>query len=218
VHSIDQAQHLLERLTSTQPNLTGIRAIANECRKDQATADYLWKQGATSARLLALLLLDLKALSPRSIEIMVADIEAAATEDQRQLCDWLISNVIMKKSALKNEALRWRSEPSVIKQRVFWSIQARTITAEHQDLNRHLLEVLETSMAGADAIVQEPMNWCAAQLGIADADLRGRCIQLGERLALYKDYPVSKGCTSPYLPIWIASVVGKQAMASGQQE
>ena len=73
-------------------------------------------------------------------------------------------------------------------------------------------------MAGADDMVQETMNWCAAQIGITDAGLRGRCIQLGERLALYKDYRVSKGCTSPYLPIWIGSVVGKKAMGNEKHD
>ena len=142
---------------------------------------------------------------------MIADIEAAEPQDQRQLCDWMIANVIMKKSALKHEAMQWRSEPSIIKQRIFWSVQARTIKAEHQERNTHLLESLETRMAGAEEMVQAVMNWCAAQIGIEDAGLRGRCIELGERLALYKDYPVSKGCISPYLPIWIESVVGKKA-------
>lgn len=57
------------------------------------------------------------------------------------------------------------------------------------------------------------MNWCAAQIGIADERLRGRCIALGERLGLYRDYPVSRGCTSPLLPLWIGGVVGEQAPA-----
>lgn len=208
----EDAQQLIDRLNSTQPNLTQIRAIAKEYGKTQEVADSLWQHGGTSARLLSLLILDLKAISPRSIEHMIADIEAVEPQDQRQLCDWLIANVIMKKSALKNAAMQWRSEPSIIKQRVFWSVQARTIKAEHQELNTQLLEALETSMAGADERVQEPMNWCAAQIGIEDEELRGRCIQLGERLGLYKDYPVSKGCTSPYLPIWIESVVGKREL------
>jgi hypothetical protein len=69
-----------------------------------------------------LLILDLKAINTHSIEIMIADIEAAEQQDQRQLCDWMIANVIMKKSALKNEAMQWRSEQSIIKQRVFWSV------------------------------------------------------------------------------------------------
>ncbi|HEY0602576.1 MAG TPA: DNA alkylation repair protein [Herpetosiphonaceae bacterium] len=214
MNSLEDAQQLIDTLNSTKPNLTQIRAIAKEYGKNQETADELWKQGGTSARLLALLILELKAINTRSVESMIADIESAPPQDQRQLSDWLIANVIMKKSALKNEAMRWRAEPSIIKQRIFWSVQARTIKAEHQELNTQLLESLETSMAGADAMVQEPMNWCAAQIGIEDANLRGRCIQLGERLGLYKDYPVSKGCTSPYLPIWIEAMVARKEIES----
>jgi len=212
VTAIEQAQQLIDRLNSTKPNLTQIRAIAKECGKNQEAADYLWQHGGTSARLLSLLILDLKAINPGTIERMIADIEAAEPQDQRQLSDWLIANVIMKKSALKNAAMQWRSEPSIIKQRVFWSMQARTIKADNHELNAQLLEALETDMAGADERVQEPMNWCAAQIGIEDEQLRGRCMQLGERLGLYKDYPVSKGCTSPYLPIWIEAMVGRREL------
>lgn len=89
-------------------------------------------------------------------------------------------------------------------------MQARTVKAENTELNRQLLEAIEKHIAEAPDMVQEHMNWCAAQIGIADGTLRQHRIQLGERLGLYKDYPVSKGCTSPYLPIWIESVVGKR--------
>ena len=122
--------------------------------------------------------------------------------------------MIVKKSSLKRPALQWRTEPSILKQRVFWSVQALTVKGEQQEPHTQLLQALETGMAGTDARVQEVMNWCAAQIGIADAGLRERCIQLGGKLGLYKDYPVSKGCTSPYLPILIESVVGKNAVGS----
>jgi 3-methyladenine DNA glycosylase AlkD len=82
---------------------------------------------------------------------------------------------------------------------------------KNQALNEALLEHIEQELAAAPEKVQWNMNWCAAQIGIADERLRGRCIALGERLGLYRDYPVSKGCTSPYLPIWIGAVVGKRA-------
>ena len=182
MNSLAHPQHLVERLIRAQPNLTQLRAIAKEVGKNQETADFLWKQGETNARLLALLIVDLKTMSVQAIERIIADIEVAEEQDQRQLCDWLIANVIMKKSSLKNEATQWRLEQSVIKRRVFWSVQARTIKAEHQERNTHLLESLETSMAGADTMIQEVMNWCAAQIGIEDPDLRKRCIRLGERV------------------------------------
>jgi 3-methyladenine DNA glycosylase AlkD len=77
------------------------------------------------------------------------------------------------------------------------------------DNSRMLLGGLEKKMQKSDPLIQETMNWCAAEIGILDAALRDRCIRLGERLGLYKDYPVSKGCISPYLPEWITAMAGK---------
>jgi 3-methyladenine DNA glycosylase AlkD len=208
-HTTD-AQALLERLDSAQPKNTEIRSIAQEQGKNHELATQLWKHGGFTARMLSLLILDLKAVDPSYIEMLISDIENADGKEQSQLCDWMIANVIMKKAPLKKEATKWRSARSTIKQRVFWSVQARSIRKENHELNEQLLEHIEKELPGASGTVQWNMNWCAAQIGIADESLRERCIALGERLGLYKDYPVSKGCTSPYLPIWIGSVVRRK--------
>ena len=81
---------------------------------------------------------------------------------------------------------------------------------KNQELN---VQALEQKMASAHEMVREPMDWCAAQIGIEVESLRGRCLELGETLGLYKDYPVSKGCTSPYLPIWITTLVEKKGQS-----
>lgn len=211
--SATEAQALLERLDSTRPNNTGIRNIAKEIGKNVELATHLWKSGGFSARMLSFLILDLKAVDVPRIEGMIADLEAVDGKEQSQLLDWLIANVIMKKAALKNETAKWRDDPSTLRQRTFWSVQARSVRAENHALNEQLLAHIEQALPAANEKVQWNMNWCAAQIGIADERLRDRCIALGERLGLYRDYPVSKGCTSPFLPIWIGSVVGKQATA-----
>lgn len=210
--STTEARALLERLNGIRLN-TEIRAIAKEQGKNAELAAYLWKNGGFSARMLSLLILDLKAVDVPYIERLVADLEGDEGKEQSQLLDWLIANVIMKKAALKNETAKWRDDPSTLRQRVFWSVQARSVRAGENEHNERLLQHIERELPTAGEKVQWNMNWCAAQIGIADQRLRGRCIALGERLGLYRDYPVSKGCTSPYLPIWIGSVVGKQAPA-----
>jgi hypothetical protein len=86
----------------------------------------------------------------------------------------------------------------------------RSLRAENHEKNEELLEHIEKELPAASGTVQWNLNWCEPQIGIADESLRRRCIALGERLDLYKDYPVAKGCTSPYLPIWIGSVVAKK--------
>jgi 3-methyladenine DNA glycosylase AlkD len=202
---------LIEKLDGIRPLNTRIRALAKEHGRDHPAALHLWKRGEFKSRMLSLLLLDLKAVDLPLVDSLIADIEQEADEKARsQLIDWLIANVLMKKAPLKNEAATWRTAPSIVRQRVFWSVQARSVRAENRALNEQLLGHIESDMAGAPRPVQWNMNWCAAQIGIADADLRGRCIALGERLGLFQDYPVPKGCTSPYLPLWINSVVGRK--------
>jgi 3-methyladenine DNA glycosylase AlkD len=206
-----EATNVLERLDRTKPNNTEIRALAKQLGKSSELAADLWMRGGFSARMLSLLILDLKTVDVAYVDMLLADIEATDGREQSQLLDWMIANVIMKKAPLKAETEKWRSARSTLRQRVFWSVQARSIRGGNQAANEKLLENIEQELATADEKVQWNMNWCAAQIGIADERLRNRCIALGERLGLYRDYPVSKGCTSPFLPVWIGSVVGKKA-------
>ena len=54
------------------------------------------------------------------------------------------------------------------------------------------------------------MNSCLADIGIHFPEHRARAVAIGETLGVYRDYPVSKGCTSPFAPIWIAEMVRRQ--------
>jgi 3-methyladenine DNA glycosylase AlkD len=54
------------------------------------------------------------------------------------------------------------------------------------------------------------MNSCLAGIGIHFAKHRKRALAIGEKLGIYRDYPVSKGCTSPFAPIWINEMVRRQ--------
>lgn len=210
--SATESQALLDRLTSTRPNNTQIREIAKEVGKDAGLAASLWESGGFAARMLSLLILDLKTVDVPYVQRLIADLESAEGKEQSQMLDWLIANVIMKKVALKKETTTWREDPSTLRRRAFWSVQARSVRAENHALNDELLGHVERDLATANEKVQWNMNWCAAQIGIADERLRDRCLALG-KLGLYRDYPVSKGCTSPYLPEWINSQVGKKAPA-----
>jgi hypothetical protein len=49
-----------------------------------------------------------------------------------------------------------------------------------------------------------------AGIGIHFPALRQRALTIGETLGIYRDYPVPKGCTSPFAPIWINGMVRRQ--------
>src|SRR5438874_10109797 len=98
---VEDATRHMHHLEQSNANLTAIRTLANAIGKNQELAAYLGMHGGTKSRLLALLILDLKVIDTTSLAAMITDIERAEKPDQRQLSDWLVASVIMKKSALK---------------------------------------------------------------------------------------------------------------------
>ena len=81
----------------------------------------------------------------------------------------------------------------------------------HEGLNLSgLLDRIEAEMGNAPTSTQWTMNYCLAEIGIKFPEHRDRAIAIGEKIGAFRDYPVSKGCTSPYAPIWINAMVARQ--------
>ena len=66
---------------------------------------------------------------------------------------------------------------------------------------------IEKEMPRAKPETKWTMNNTLAAIGIKHARHRKRAIAIGEKIGLYEDWPVSKGCTIPYVPVWIDAVV-----------
>lgn len=186
--------------------LGDVRALAKGIRSDHALGLELWACGQYEAMLLATLILKPKALGAADIDRMVGSVGYA------QVADYLMTNVV--KLHPDREALRlcWMEAPEPMRARAGWSLTADRVPRDPQGLDlARLLDRIEREMADAPAEAQWTMNFCLAQIGIHVADLRGRAIAIGERLGLYRDYPVTKGCTSPFAPSWIREMVSRQA-------
>ena len=112
------------------------------------------------------------------------------------------------------EALRlaWMHDADPWAARAAWNLTAEHIGkgAEGVDLPA-LLERIESELANAPAPTQWTMHNCLAGIGIHFPEYRQRALAIGERLGVYRDYPVSKGCTSPFAPVWIAEMVMRKA-------
>jgi 3-methyladenine DNA glycosylase AlkD len=55
------------------------------------------------------------------------------------------------------------------------------------------------------------MNNTLAAIGIHHPAYRDRALAIGGALGVYRDYPASPGCTSPFAPIWINEMVRRQS-------
>jgi 3-methyladenine DNA glycosylase AlkD len=73
-----------------------------------------------------------------------------------------------------------------------------------------LLDRIESEMGSAAPEMQWTMNCSLAEIGIHFAHHRERALAIGETLGIYRDFSCSKGCTSPFAPIWINEMVRRQ--------
>lgn len=189
--------------------LGDIRKLAAKIKSDHELALALWKSGNLDARLLAILILVPEKLSAAELDRMVRSVEVA------QVAEWLLSYVV--KNHPEKEALRqrWMAEPAAQDPwaaRAGWGLTSERIgkRAEGLDLPA-LLDRIEDEMKSAPPETQWTMNFCLAGIGIHFPQHRKRALAIGESLGIYRDYPVSKGCTSPFAPIWIQEMVRRQS-------
>jgi 3-methyladenine DNA glycosylase AlkD len=165
----------------------------------------LWETGNIDARLLAILLINPKNLSGDELDRMVRSVGFA------QVADWLNSYVVRKypdKEALRQ---RWMADDDPWAARAGWNLTSERIGKNPEGLDLPaLLDRIESEMGDAAPEAQWTMNFCLAGIGIHFPKYRKRAIAIGEALGIYRDYPVSKGCTSPFAPIWIKEMVSRQ--------
>ena len=188
-----------------------IRALAKKIKTDHELALQLWKTGNIDAQLLAILLMKPKSLSAAELDKMVRAARFA------WVADWFNAYIVKEQPPADKESLRikWMEDEDGWAARAGWNLTASKIGkggggAEGLDLPA-LLDRIESEMADAPPETQWTMNTVLANIGIHEAKLRKRAIAIGETLGIYRDYPCSKGCTSPFAPIWINEMVKRQS-------
>ncbi len=186
--------------------LGDIRTIAAKIKCNHKLALALWKTENLDAKLLAILIINPHNLSADELDKMV---RSAA---QSQVADWLNSYIV--RNHPDNETLRqlWMKDKDPWAARAGWSLTSERIGRNSVGLDiSALLERIESEMGKSEAPAQWTMNFCLAGIGIHFPKLRKRAIAIGEKLGIYRDFPVSKGCTSPFAPIWINEMVRRRS-------
>lgn len=182
-----------------------IRALAKKIKPDNEFAQALWETGNIEARFLATLIMVPKALSAEEINSMVR------SETFAQVIDWLYAHVIKEYPDKEQLRQQWLVADHPMAARVGWSLTSRRVARNPEGLDiPGILDRIETEMPVAPPEVQWTMNTTLAQIGIYHSAYRQRALDIGERLGIYRNYPVSKGCTSPFAPIWINAIVKRQ--------
>ncbi len=182
-----------------------IRKVANKIKTNHALALELWKTGNADAQLLATLVIKPTELSAAEMERMVKSVSYV------QLAEWLHSYVLKEHPDKESLRKKWMATDHPWAARAGWRLTAGRVVKSPEGLDLvALLDRIESEMGGAVPVVQWTMNECLAQIGIQFPKHRKRALTIGEKLGIYRDYPCSKGCTSPFAPIWINEMVRRQ--------
>ncbi|MEU4689203.1 DNA alkylation repair protein [Actinoplanes sp. NPDC023714] len=186
-------------------NLGALRAVAKRLKTQPDLARELWASGDSSARLLALLVCRPRQFAKDELDAMLREARTPKVQD------WLVNYVVKKSPYAEELRLAWLSDPDPVVASAGWALTTERIAKKPEGLDLNgLLDVIETEMKAAPDRLQWAMNHALAQIGISHAGLRARAIAIGERLEVLKDYPTPPNCTSPYAPIWITEMVGRQ--------
>ncbi len=190
--------------------LGDIRAVAKKIKSDHDLALKLWETGNVEAQLLATLILKPKSLSADEVDRMTRSTTCG------QVAEWLNSYVVAQhpeKDSLREKWMKGK-EKDRWAARAGWHLTASRVNQGNGGTGEldlaALLDRIEKELPKAPPEVQWTMNNTLAAIGIRHAALRKRAVAIGEKIGLYKDWPVSKGCTPPYVPVWVEAMVKRK--------
>lgn len=182
-----------------------IRTLAKKIKINHELALELWNTENADARFLAILIIDPKKLTNEQVEKMVV------SEKFVHIADWFYSYIIKEYSDHETLRLKWMHSKDPMLGRAAWSLTSGCVARNPDVLDlQALLDRIENEMPNAASEIQWTMNSTLAQIGIKFPEYRERALAIGEKLGIYRDYPTSKGCTSPFAPIWINEMVRRQ--------
>jgi 3-methyladenine DNA glycosylase AlkD len=185
--------------------LGDIRAMAKKIKADHELALDLWDTGNVEAQLLATLIIKPRSLSADQVDKLTRSTTCS------QVADWLNAYVVAQHSEKETLREKWMTAKDRWAARAGWNFTAGRVNKGGDGLDLlALLDRIEREMPKAKPEVQWTMNNTLAAIGIHHPEHRERAIAIGEKIGLYRDWPVSKGCTPPYVPTWVEAMVKRQ--------
>jgi len=179
-----------------------LRTLAKQIKTNPELAEELWSSGIIDAMMLATLLMKPKQLSVADLDRLVGSVNYSGVGD------WLATNVVKLHPDKEAQREKWMDSSHDFTRRMGWSLTTERVIKQPDGLNLPgLLDRIDSEIGSAHRDAQWTMNYCLAEIGIKNPELRARAIAIGEKHGAFKDYPVSKGCVSPFAPIWITEMI-----------
>ena len=183
-----------------------MRKLAKAYYPNTELALALWETGNTDAAQLATMVAD---PADFSVELLTKWAEEIT---YTRLADEFANNIVVLSKAAENLVENWCESPDPVLGRIGWQARVNWLMKGNYDLEqvRTIMEAIEAEIHTAPTIKMETMNRTLAEIGIKYEVLRADAIAAGERIGYIDQRKVHKGCTAPYVPLWIDVVLKKK--------
>jgi len=183
-----------------------LRKLAKTYMPNHTLGLELWKTPILETRLMATMILEPKKLTIQDLDALIIQTTSISMIDELTL------SVLEDFKDPKALYEAWLHHPDLIHQRAAWNsmivlVHRKKISVKEAD---ELIDYIETHLVESEEVVRYAMNRCLVEIGVNYPEITQRCLELGERLGVYKEVMVSKGCTSPYAPDWIRAVLRRK--------
>ena len=182
-------------------NMGPLRKLAQRIGLNTALAWELWDTKYYELRILALSIFDAKELTKDEL------LDLITSTSTNYLLDEYAFALDARRDDQRERMDSWFKHADPRVRKTAWSLaislnNAKQLTFEQRAA---FVDRIENDLLSEEPNTQYAMNRLLCEIAIRFDDLTDRCIAIGERLGLYRDVKVSKGCTSPYAPAWIAA-------------
>jgi 3-methyladenine DNA glycosylase AlkD len=183
-----------------------LRKLAESLGTNEALAQAAWNSGIFEMRLIAITIADPDRLTPKKVETWVTQSESLPVIDE--LCFTWFETMPLGMDQIHT----WINDSTRLHQRCGWNlaiVKAHRKQLANADLSE-LFHRVERELVSAPSLVQDAMNRCLVEISVTYPEFTQEGLDVGERLGVYKEVRVAKGCTSPYAPDWINAVLKRK--------
>ncbi|NQI72523.1 DNA alkylation repair protein [Streptococcus suis] len=201
-----------EKIGETKPYygvpMGAISSIAKAYKNRLDLFAPLWQTGVLEAQYLAI-----QIAKNNPDQLPQADLENYLNEQiSVNVLDKLASIILSKRKDSRVWEEDLLAKDQAIFQRLGWFLRAKYFagkTATNQEIEE-TLDLIRQHLQTADPLIQWTMNQCLVEIAVAYPDYLEQGLAIGQKLAVYADMKVPKGCTSAYAPDWIEALLRKK--------
>ncbi|NQM12770.1 DNA alkylation repair protein [Streptococcus suis] len=201
-----------DKISETKPyygvQMGAISGIAKAYKNRLDLFAPLWQTGVLEAQYLAI-----QIAKNKPDQLLQADLVNCLNEQiSANVLDKLASIILSKRKDSRVWEEDLLAKDQAIFQRLGWFLRAKYFagkTATNQAIEE-TLDLIRQYLQTADPLIQWTMNQCLVEIAVAYPDYLEQGLAIGQKLAVYADMKVPKGCTSAYAPDWIEALLRKK--------